>query len=303
MTKLILICCPPHSNMPFMNKITPGHHLFEANLGKDQHILPVGLISLACVTHQEPSMLNSALLGIRQLLAALAERSQAGHSLNMQQAANCLCGIGLILEEREALALSEEMETSAQSMGGNFAAFYQASTTLRIPQDRPRHVEEFLSAYNHVLYTVMQDWSITRMRDVLAHAITQLDTVIAGLPVPHSQARARELSEQMGLPVEMQAIAQRLIQLTTMGMLAHSPARSTEPTSQELSNARNMEMFITAGLYQSSASDMSGRLWGHALTLIAGVGLDDAVIHRAMKKPGRFRPLRAERVVSWRPER
>ena len=271
-----------------MNKTLPGYVLFETHLEQDQHILPIGLLALACAQEQEPSILASSLYGMRRLLVATCERVSNPHGLNMSALANCMCGLGMVLSDENAKLLNEEMRVCAEDMGGNFAAFYQASKVGRIPQERQHHVEDFLSAYAHVLFRVMSEWSISRCREALQHTLTSVERMIAQLPEPHSVVRAAELSERLGLPEEMQEVSNRLIQLTSAGLMAYPGGshRGIETSAHEHGLSRALEIFLTADIYQSAASSNSGRTWGSALMFLVGDGLEHAVVWNALSSSG-----------------
>lgn len=276
---------PDHICGP-MNNTQPGHLIFQQHLAKGEHILPVGLMALMSVSSQQLSISVSALHGARHVFAAMAERLKNPHNLDKNVLANTLCAIGLILNDRQMAELVEEMDDFGKKTGPEFAASYQAIGVEPIPTDRQEHMQNFLSSYSHALYSVATDWSVSRIREMVGNSLAQIDKILSVMPVPHSEARSNEIVQRLDLPAEMQPLANRLIQVTALGLVAHG---ETTATNHEEHFGQYFESFYAGNLYRSSLDGMSGGIWAAALSyLVAGNDIDRGLVRRALSSKGWF---------------
>lgn len=266
-----------------MNTTIFGHELFNAHLDQHQRVLPVGLLSLVSTQSHLPDFLSSSLAGIDHILGAMIERLKNPHGIQMDDLANSVCGIGLILDQAQSEKLEEEIRAYAESTGDHFSAFYQALSPDRIPSDRSHHMENFLSVYSHILYKVIHEWNIARILTALIHTREQLGRVSANLPQPHSITRAADVASKLGMPGRMEVACRRLIEITLIGNLI----RENDATRHENGMARAVEKFLSSNIYADHETHVSTSLWRNTLiAIIAGRDLVHADVHDALSNKG-----------------
>lgn len=266
-----------------MNTMIFGHELFNAHLDEHQRVLPVGLLSLVSTQSHLPEFLSSSLQGIDHILGAMIERLKNPHGIQMDDLANSVCGIGLVLDVQNAEKLEEEIRTYAESTGDHFSAFYQALSPDRIPTDRSHHMENFLSVYSHILYKVIDEWNVARVLAALLHTREQIAHIRANLPPPHSILRASDIVSQLGMPERMQAACQRLIEITLIGNLLTEDSS----TRHETGMARAVEKFLSSNIYSENTGSPYDSLWRNTLiSIITARDLVQADVYDAISSKG-----------------